>query len=190
MFQACFCFVRRVVPTCTYEWIGGLPFATLYLHAVGLQSCTACDTFMCTRKIYTKQLLFLRTCFHIRRHAKQQTQGLGGTSTPIPTLPSTYSVHDFHSYGYRGTGKELTLCLYQRSIVFDLPHIAAGINRDCFQGLHRDFISTWQLLSTRAPTFLLSLASPIVVLDRLLCCTGSTTKRCISVFRQSRSQKI
>lgn len=52
-----------------------------------------------------KPVIFLRTCFHIRRHAKNQAQGFAGPSPPIPTLPSTYSVHDFHSYGYHGTGK-------------------------------------------------------------------------------------
>lgn len=51
--------------------------------------------------------MFVRTCFHIRRHAKQQSFGQQsgvGNTPPIPTLPSTYSVHDFHSYGYHGSG--------------------------------------------------------------------------------------
>jgi len=64
-----------------------------------------------------------RTCFHIRRHAKhQQNQGsnLLGTGSPIPTLPSTYSVHDFHSYGYHGTGVTPGLHF----------HLAASINAE------------------------------------------------------------
>lgn len=39
-------------------------------------------------------ICFLRTCFHIRRTAQTSKQHLG---PPIPTLPSTYSVHDFHN---------------------------------------------------------------------------------------------
>lgn len=56
---------------------------------------------------FMQRLKHMKTCFHIRRHAKHHGNlpngGLGGQS-PIPTLPSTYSVHDFHSYGYHGTG--------------------------------------------------------------------------------------
>lgn len=63
---------------------------------------------------------FFRTCFHIRRHAKHN-QGRGsipGSTAPIPTLPSTYSVHDFHNYGFHGTGVTPGLHF----------HLAASIN--------------------------------------------------------------
>lgn len=68
---------------------------------------------------FMQRLKHMKTCFHIRRHAKHHAAtglsgmaaGFGGLGTsngfgqpPIPTLPSTYSVHDFHSYGYHGTG--------------------------------------------------------------------------------------
>lgn len=68
---------------------------------------------------FMQRLKHMKTCFHIRRHAKHNAAsglsgmaaGFGGLGTsngfgqpPIPTLPSTYSVHDFHSYGYHGTG--------------------------------------------------------------------------------------
>ena len=49
-------------------------------------------------------MLIYRTCFHLRRNVKQNQNGGLGVSTTIPTLPSTYSVHDFHSYGFHGTG--------------------------------------------------------------------------------------
>ncbi|KAF5272292.1 hypothetical protein FQR65_LT04949 [Abscondita terminalis] len=68
---------------------------------------------------FMQRLKHMKTCFHIRRHAKQHTQGFGNT-TPIPTLPSTYSVHDFHSYGYRGTGVTPGLHF----------HLAASVNAE------------------------------------------------------------
>lgn len=72
---------------------------------------------------FMQRLKHMKTCFHIRRNAKhQQNQGnnLLGTGSPIPTLPSTYSVHDFHSYGYHGTGVTPGLHF----------HLAASINAE------------------------------------------------------------
>ncbi|KAK5649288.1 hypothetical protein RI129_000317 [Pyrocoelia pectoralis] len=69
---------------------------------------------------FMQRLKHMKTCFHIRRHAKQYTHGFGNASTPIPTLPSTYSVHDFHSYGYRGTGVTPGLHF----------HLAASVNAE------------------------------------------------------------
>ncbi|XP_047120921.1 dmX-like protein 2 [Schistocerca piceifrons] len=67
---------------------------------------------------FMQRLKHMKTCFHIRRHAKnQQAQGLY-VGSAIPTLPSTYSVHDFHSYGYHGTGVTPGLHF----------HLAASIN--------------------------------------------------------------
>lgn len=81
---------------------------------------------------FMQRLKHMKTCFHIRRHAKGHGQvnnmsdsNAGdsifemGNST-IPTLPSTYSVHDFHSYGFNGTG--VTPALHF--------HIAASINAE------------------------------------------------------------
>lgn len=68
---------------------------------------------------FMQRLKHMKTCFHIRRHAKHNGgTGLNGMGpsfggpgagahlghSPIPSLPSSYSVHDFHSYGYHGTG--------------------------------------------------------------------------------------
>ncbi|XP_058459198.1 dmX-like protein 2 isoform X2 [Malaya genurostris] len=84
---------------------------------------------------FMQRLKHMKTCFHIRRHAKHNgatgLNGMGagfggpGASTgfgnaPIPTLPSTYSVHDFHSYGYHGTGMTPGLHF----------HLAASINAE------------------------------------------------------------
>lgn len=84
---------------------------------------------------FMQRLKHMKTCFHIRRHAKHQTAsglsgmgaGFGGYGTsngygqpPIPTLPSSYSVHDFHSYGYHGTGVTPGLHF----------HLAASINAE------------------------------------------------------------
>lgn len=44
-------------------------------------------------------------------------------NTTIPTLPSTYSVHDFHSYGFHGTGVTPGLHF----------HLAASINAETGQ---------------------------------------------------------
>lgn len=84
---------------------------------------------------FMQRLKHMKTCFHIRRHAKHHAgtglsgmaAGFGGLGTingfgqpPIPTLPSTYSVHDFHSYGYHGTGVTPGLHF----------HLAASINAE------------------------------------------------------------
>ncbi|KAG5673298.1 hypothetical protein PVAND_003358 [Polypedilum vanderplanki] len=84
---------------------------------------------------FMQRLKHMKTCFHIRRHAKHQAAsglsgmgaGFGGMGanngfgqSPIPTLPSTYSVHDFHSYGYHGTGVTAGLHF----------HLAASINAE------------------------------------------------------------
>ncbi|XP_022913173.2 dmX-like protein 2 isoform X2 [Onthophagus taurus] len=69
---------------------------------------------------FMQRLKHMKTCFHIRRHAKHSAQGAFGPSPPIPTLPSTYSVHDFHSYGYHGTGVTPGLHF----------HLAASVNAE------------------------------------------------------------
>lgn len=84
---------------------------------------------------FMQRLKHMKTCFHIRRHAKHHAAtglsgvgaGFGGLGAsngfgqpPIPTLPSTYSVHDFHSYGYHGTGVTPGLHF----------HLAASINAE------------------------------------------------------------
>lgn len=84
---------------------------------------------------FMQRLKHMKTCFHIRRHAKHHAGpgmlGVGaafggpgaGTNlghSPIPSLPSTYSVHDFHSYGYHGTGVTPGLHF----------HLAASINAE------------------------------------------------------------
>jgi hypothetical protein len=60
-----------------------------------------------------------RTCFHIRRHAKQQQHQAGHTAPTLPTLPSTYSVHDFHN-NYQSSG-------HYPGMHF---HLAASINAE------------------------------------------------------------
>ncbi|XP_050512358.1 dmX-like protein 1 isoform X2 [Diabrotica virgifera virgifera] len=69
---------------------------------------------------FMQRLKHMKTCFHIRRNAKDQGHGKGYASPLIPTLPSTYSVHDFHSYGYHGTG--ITPGLHF--------HLAASVNAE------------------------------------------------------------
>ncbi|XP_050306486.1 dmX-like protein 2 isoform X3 [Anthonomus grandis grandis] len=69
---------------------------------------------------FMQRLKHMKTCFHIRRNAKHHAQGIIGSSQPIPTLPSTYSVHDFHSYGYHGTGVTPGLHF----------HLAASVNAE------------------------------------------------------------
>ncbi|XP_065362975.1 dmX-like protein 2 [Calliphora vicina] len=77
---------------------------------------------------FMQRLKHMKTCFHIRRHAKNGSNV--GTSTlnmvansypgPIPSLPSSCSVHDFHSYGFHGTG-------ISQGVHF---HLAASINAE------------------------------------------------------------
>lgn len=74
---------------------------------------------------FMQRLKHMKTCFHIRKNAKENFQ-LQNTSfsskgqSHIPSLPSTTSVHDFHTFGYHGTG------VFQ-GIHF---HLAASINAD------------------------------------------------------------
>ncbi|KAG9436417.1 dmX-like protein 2 isoform X1 [Apis mellifera carnica] len=67
---------------------------------------------------FMQRLKHMKTCFHIRRHAKQQHQA-GHTAPTLPTLPSTYSVHDFHN-NYQGTS-------HYPGMHF---HLAASINAE------------------------------------------------------------
>ncbi|XP_054286224.1 dmX-like protein 2 isoform X3 [Macrosteles quadrilineatus] len=69
---------------------------------------------------FMQRLKHMKTCFHIRRHAKHQQSLNGVSNQTIPTLPSTYSVHDFHSYGFHGTGVTPGLHF----------HLAASINAE------------------------------------------------------------
>ncbi|XP_059484944.1 dmX-like protein 2 [Neocloeon triangulifer] len=68
---------------------------------------------------FMQRLKHMKTCFHIRRNAKSHSSS-PSMSGPIPTLPSTFSVHDFHNYGFQGTG--LTTGLHF--------HLAASINAE------------------------------------------------------------
>ncbi|XP_024225203.1 dmX-like protein 2 isoform X2 [Bombus impatiens] len=68
---------------------------------------------------FMQRLKHMKTCFHIRRHAKQQHQAGHTTAPTLPTLPSTYSVHDFHN-NYQGTG-------HYPGMHF---HLAASINAE------------------------------------------------------------
>ncbi|XP_042889042.1 dmX-like protein 2 isoform X6 [Penaeus japonicus] len=57
---------------------------------------------------FMQRLKHMKACFQMRRHVKTGGNimgGLGGIGIePLPTLPSSYSVHDFHMYGIHGTG--------------------------------------------------------------------------------------
>lgn len=61
---------------------------------------------------FMQRLKHMKTCFHIRRHVKNGAfpnnlpVTFDGSSfpSPIPSLPSSCSVHDFHTYGFHGTG--------------------------------------------------------------------------------------
>ncbi|XP_055842018.1 dmX-like protein 2 isoform X1 [Episyrphus balteatus] len=78
---------------------------------------------------FMQRLKHMKTCFHIRRHAKNGAI-IGNIATsagdspfrqgPIPSLPSSYSVHDFHSYGFHGTGVSPGMHF----------HLAASINAE------------------------------------------------------------
>ncbi|XP_046412753.1 dmX-like protein 2 isoform X1 [Neodiprion fabricii] len=68
---------------------------------------------------FMQRLKHMKTCFHIRRHVKQQQNQAGHTAPTLPTLPSTYSVHDFHNH-YQGTN-------HYPGMHF---HLAASINAE------------------------------------------------------------
>lgn len=78
---------------------------------------------------FMQRLKHMKTCFHIRRHAKTGANNVGVNALnmvancypgPIPSLPSSCSVHDFHSYGFHGTG-------ISQGMHF---HLAASINAE------------------------------------------------------------
>ncbi|XP_045511959.1 dmX-like protein 2 isoform X5 [Pieris brassicae] len=64
---------------------------------------------------FMQRLKHMKTCFHIRRTAQSSKQ----PGAPIPTLPSTYSAHDFHN-SYHATS-------YTAGLHF---HLAASINAE------------------------------------------------------------
>ncbi|XP_032514293.2 dmX-like protein 2 isoform X1 [Danaus plexippus] len=64
---------------------------------------------------FMQRLKHMKTCFHIRRTAQSSKQ----PGAPIPTLPSTYSAHDFHN-PYHSTS-------YTGGLHF---HLAASINAE------------------------------------------------------------
>lgn len=108
---------------------------------------------------FMQRLKHMKTCFHIRRHAKHQaasgisgmSAGFGGLGTsnglgqpPIPTLPSTYSVHDFHSYGYHGTGVQAGLHFHLSASInaeTDIPLVPSMQTND--PSLQPNFILHW-----------------------------------------------
>nr|XP_045610736.1 dmX-like protein 2 [Procambarus clarkii] len=58
---------------------------------------------------FMQRLKHMKACFQMRRHVKSGGPiilgGLGGIgSKPLPTIPSSYSVHDFHMYGVHAMG--------------------------------------------------------------------------------------
>ena len=61
---------------------------------------------------FVQRFRHLRQSFAARRVVKNAENGGenwrrkngGGESDPVATLPSTYSVHEFHNYGFQGTG--------------------------------------------------------------------------------------
>ncbi|XP_055376112.1 dmX-like protein 2 [Condylostylus longicornis] len=78
------------------------------------------------KRRFIQRLKHMKACFHIRRNARTGTILDNLTShnqarnSPIPSLPSSYSVHDFHSYGYHSTG-----------IITGMHfHLAASINAE------------------------------------------------------------
>ncbi|XP_011350260.1 dmX-like protein 2 isoform X2 [Ooceraea biroi] len=87
---------------------------------------------------FMQRLKHMKTCFHIRRHAKQQHQA-GHTLAPtLPTLPSTYSVHDFHnnyqtSGHYPGMHFHLAASINAETVyvhVIDIPLVPSLITGD------------------------------------------------------------
>ncbi|KAL0821029.1 hypothetical protein ABMA28_005673 [Loxostege sticticalis] len=64
---------------------------------------------------FMQRLKHMKTCFHIRRTAQSSKQ----PSAPIPTLPSTYSAHDFHNPYHSSS--------YTGGLHF---HLAASINAE------------------------------------------------------------
>lgn len=64
---------------------------------------------------FMQRLKHMKTCFHIRRNAQSSKQ----PGAPIPTLPSTYSAHDFHNPYHINT--------YTSGLHF---HLAASINAE------------------------------------------------------------
>ncbi|XP_070155554.1 dmX-like protein 2 isoform X2 [Polyergus mexicanus] len=86
---------------------------------------------------FMQRLKHMKTCFHIRRHAKQQHQA-GHTAPTLPTLPSTYSVHDFHnnyqiSGHYPGMHFHLAASINAETVyihVIDIPLVPSLITGD------------------------------------------------------------
>ena len=53
---------------------------------------------------FIQRLKHMRQSFTARKLSKAAAADLTGVQDPIPTLPSTYSIHDFHNFSFQGTG--------------------------------------------------------------------------------------
>lgn len=79
---------------------------------------------------FMQRLKHMKACFHMRKGAKvfhmadspnflgQSKAGIYFKDSPVPTLPSSHSVHDFHCYGFHNNGISPTLHF----------HLAASVN--------------------------------------------------------------
>ena len=46
----------------------------------------------------------MRQSFTARKLSRTAAADLSAVQDPIPTLPSTYSIHDFYNFSFQGTG--------------------------------------------------------------------------------------
>ena len=53
---------------------------------------------------FIQRLKHMRQSFTARKLSRASAANISGVQDPIPTLPSTYSIHDFHNFSFQGTG--------------------------------------------------------------------------------------
>ncbi|XP_069954424.1 dmX-like protein 2 isoform X5 [Cherax quadricarinatus] len=97
---------------------------------------------------FMQRLKHMKACFQMRRHVKSAGSviigGLGGSGTqPLPTIPSSYSVHDFHMYGVHAMGiTPGDMCGEQRSSI--LGENEGGIHTGEFPHEHLGSVPGFQ----------------------------------------------
>lgn len=101
---------------------------------------------------FMQRLKHMKTCFHIRRHAKNgaiignMTSSIDAPlrNSAIPSLPSSYSVHDFHSYGFHGTGVSPGMHFHLAASInaeTDIPLVPSMLTADSSNNIN--FILHW-----------------------------------------------
>ena len=94
---------------------------------------------------FIQRLKHMRQSFTARKLSKASAADLTGVQDPIPTLPSTYSIHDFHNFSFQGTGISPGLHFHLSATInalTDIP-LVPSMTTDDEGGVRHKFVLHW-----------------------------------------------